>query len=298
MDNNENFDNPFSFYQNNMPDNNDNDNFPNRINYSEIFNVKDYFTILGCSMNNNKIIIYKSSLNKIATMINIIPLEYISFRNYKTNEKSNINLFQKENNEINIDTQENNQYLENSDSESDNELNDGFKRVDNLEDNLFDWDIYKKSFWFYLFLILCSIFDICFYLYIITQTIHKSHYFTIFTLIRAILLLFTSIFGLIKSNIHDFSGYIIKITTVLVPILSLIGIILYLASDIEFQLYWIKIIIDIVTMTISIILILFVTGIIKAEAIQIKVNNNQIDQSLISNYKGISRGENNKIMKF
>ena len=267
MDNNENFDNPFSFYQNNMPDNNDNDNFPNRINYSEIFNVKDYFTILGCSMNNNKIIIYKSSLNKIATMINIIPLEYISFRNYKTNEKSNINLFQKENNEINIDTQENNQYLENSDSESDNELNDGFKRVDNLEDNLFDWDIYKKSFWFYLFLILCSIFDICFYLYIITQTIHKSHYFTIFTLIRAILLLFTSIFGLIKSNIHDFSGYIIKITTVLVPILSLIGIILYLASDIEFQLYWIKIIIDIVTMTISIILILFVTGIIKAEAI-------------------------------
>ena len=170
--------------------------------------------------------------------------------------------------------------------------------MDNLEDNLFDWDIYKKSFWFYLFLILCSIFDICFYLYIITQTIHKSHYFTIFTLIRAILLLFTSIFGLIKSNIHDFSGYIIKITTVLVPILSLIGIILYLASDIEFQLYWIKIIIDIVTMTISIILILFVTGIIKAEAIQIKVNNNQIDQSLISNYKGISRGENNKIMKF
>lgn len=298
MENNENFDNPFGFYQNNLPEKNDNDNFSDRINYSDIFNSKDYFTILGCSMNNNKIIIYKSSLNKIASMINIIPLEYISFTNYKNNEKSNINLFQNENNDINIDSQENNQYTDNSDSESDNELNDGFKRVDNLEDNLFDWDIYKKGFWFYLFLILCAIFDICFYLYIITQTIHKSHYYTIFTLIRAILLLFTSILGVIKSKIHDFSGYIIKISTILIPILSLLGIILYLASDIEFKIYWIKIIIDIITMTISIILILFVTGIIKAEAIQIKVNNNQIDQSLISNYKGITKEENNKVVKF
>ena len=76
---------------------------------------------------------------------------------------------------------------------------------------------------------------------------------------------FTGLYGLLKCKQKDFSGYILKTTTILVPILVLIGILIYLASDVKFNLYWVKIIIDVLTIAISIILIAFVTGLIKAE---------------------------------
>ena len=301
MEAEESLDSPFNFYPNNKPSNEYFNEENKKYKYSEIFDTRNYFIISLSSTKNNNIIVSKQSLNKITSMINIIPEEYISFNNYKEKTKFNINLFEKEKNEIFTEEKEklSKEYIINN--EEDNDIEAGFKKVDNLEDNLFDKEIYKKVFWFYLFLLTCSIWNFLFYLYIIINTIYKSHFFTIYTLILSLLILFSGIFGLLKCKSNDFSGYILKISTILVPIFVIIGIIIYLATDVTFKLYWIKIIIDIITMILSFIIILFITGIIKAEIIKLNNDNNNtsINQNLISNYKNISKENNeNIIVKF
>ena len=302
MEAEESLDSPFNFYPNNKPSNEYFNEENKKYKYSEIFDTRNYFIISLSSTKNNNIIVSKQSLNKITSMINIIPEEYILFNNYKEKTKFNINLFEKEKNEIFTEEKEklSKEYIINN--EEDNDIEAGFKKVDNLEDNLFDKEIYKKVFWFYLFLLTCSIWNFLFYLYIIINTIYKSHFFTIYTLILSLLILFSGIFGLLKCKSNDFSGYILKISTILVPIFVIIGIIIYLATDVTFKLYWIKIIIDIITMILSFIIILFITGIIKAEIIKLNNDNNNntsINQNLISNYKNISKENNeNIIVKF
>ena len=301
MEAEESLDSPFNFYPNNKPSNEYFNEENKKYKYSEIFDTRNYFIISLSSTKNNNIIVSKQSLNKITSMINIIPEEYISFNNYKEKTKFNINLFEKEKNEIFTEEKEklSKEYIINN--EEDNDIEAGFKKVDNLEDNLFDKEIYKKVFWFYLFLLTCSIWNFLFYLYIIINTIYKSHFFTIYTLILSLLILFSGIYGLLKCKSNDFSGYILKISTILVPIFVIIGIIIYLATDVAFKLYWIKIIIDIITMILSFIIILFITGIIKAEIIKLNNDNNNtsINQNLISNYKNISKENNeNIIFKF
>ena len=301
MEAEESLDSPFNFYPNNKPSNEYFNEENKKYKYSEIFDTRNYFIISLSSTKNNNIIVSKQSLDKITSMINIIPEEYISFNNYKEKTKFNINLFEKEKNEIFSEEKEklSKEYIINN--EEDNDIEAGFKKVDNLEDNLFDKEIYKKVFWFYLFLLTCSIWNFLFYLYIIINTIYKSHFFTIYTLILSLLILFSGIFGLLKCKSNDFSGYILKISTILVPIFVIIGIIIYLATDVTFKLYWIKIIIDIITMILSFIIILFITGIIKAEIIKLNNDNNNtsINQNLISNYKNISKENNeNIIFKF
>ena len=302
MEAEESLDSPFNFYPNNKPSNVYFNEENKKYKYSEIFDTRNYFIISLSSTKNNNIIVSKQSLDKITSMINIIPEEYISFNNYKEKTKFNINLFEKEKNEIFSEEKEklSKEYIINN--EEDNDIEAGFKKVDNLEDNLFDKEIYKKVFWFYLFLLTCSIWNFLFYLYIIINTIYKSHFFTIYTLILSLLILFSGIFGLLKCKSNDFSGYILKISTILVPIFVIIGIIIYLATDVTFKLYWIKIIIDIITMILSFIIILFITGIIKAEIIKLNNDNNNntsINQNLISNYKNISKENNeNIIVKF
>lgn len=301
MEAEESLDSPFNFYPNNKPSNEYFNEENKKYKYSEIFDTRNYFIISLSSTKNNNIIVSKQSLDKITSMINIIPEEYISFNNYKEKTKFNINLFGKEKNEIFTEEKEklSKEYIINN--EEDNDIEAGFKKVDNLEDNLFDKEIYKKVFWFYLFLLTCSIWNFLFYLYIIINTIYKSHFFTIYTLILSLLILFSGIFGLLKCKSNDFSGYILKISTILVPIFVIIGIIIYLATDVTFKLYWIKIIIDIITMILSFIIILFITGIIKAEIIKLNNDNNNtsINQNLISNYKNISKENNeNIIFKF
>ena len=301
MEAEESLDSPFNFYPNNKPSNEYFNEENKKYKYSEIFDTRNYFIISLSSTKNNNIIVSKQSLNKITSMINIIPEEYILFNNYKEKTKFNINLFEKEKNEIFSEEKEklSKEYIINN--EEDNDIEAGFKKVDNLEDNLFDKEIYKKVFWFYLFLLTCSIWNFLFYLYIIINTIYKSHFFTIYTLILSLLILFSGIFGLLKCKSNDFSGYILKISTILVPIFVIIGIIIYLATDVTFKLYWIKIIIDIITMILSFIIILFITGIIKAEIIKLNNDNNNtsINQNLISNYKNISKENNeNIIVKF
>ena len=281
MENEENLDSPFNFYQNNMPLK----GYPNEMNkeliYSQILNSKNHFTILGLGPNN--IIINKRSFDKIASMINIFPEDYISFKNKTETKITSLYLFRKQNNNIIVDENVENINDDKGDNNADDD-DDGFRKVENLEDNLFDPEVYKRCFCFYLFLIFCSIWDFLFYIYIITFTKHKTHFFTIYSLILSLLSFITGIFGLYKSKKKDYSGYILKTCTILVPILVLIGIIVYLSSDIEFDLYWVKIIIDVFSMAISLILIAFVTGLIKAEIIPFNNNNqeNQINQNLIN----------------
>ena len=283
MEKEDNLDSPFNFYQNNLPSTEYINNInKNTLTYTEIFNSRNYFKIID--LNENNIKIPKQSLKKIAKMINIKPEDYIYFINYNKNKVTSLYLFKREE-ENNIIFDEN---IKNKEINDDN-IEEGFKKVENLEDNFFDPVIYKRSFCFYIFLIFCSIWDFFFYLYIINMTIYKKHIFTIFTLILTLFLLFTGIFGIIKSKIKDFSGYILKICTILVPIFIVIGIIIYLSCDIELNLYWVKIIIDVLTIVISIILIAFITGLIKSEIIVFSDKDN--DNTNNANYSNDNNNE-------
>ena len=75
MENEEILDSPFNFYQNNLPPKDYSNKKNNALTYSEIFNSRNYFSILGLSPNN--IIISKQSLIKIASMIEVFPEDYI-----------------------------------------------------------------------------------------------------------------------------------------------------------------------------------------------------------------------------
>ena len=293
MENEESLDSPFNFYQNNLQPKDYSEKNDNLLTYFDIFNSRNYFSILGLSHNN--IIVSKQSLIKIASMIDANPEEYISFTNNNDTKITSLYLFQKHNNNIIVDDNE-----ENINSEDNNDTDDGFKKVENLEDSLFDPEVYKKCFWFNLFLLFCAIWDFLFYIYIITFTIYKAHFFTIYTLILSLLSEFTGLYGLLKCKQKNFSGYILKTITILVPILVLIGILIYLASDVKFNLYWVKIIIDVLTIAISIILIAFVTGLIKAE-INIFNNEesiNQIDQNLVKESKNEVKEQSDTTFKF
>lgn len=237
---------------------------------NNIYNSRNYFNIL-CY--NNFIPINKNSLDKIFYMTDSFPEEYIYF-NYNNNNNYNTN------NEMfsyNID---------------ENDIDEGFKKVETLEE--YNKDTFNKCFWFFLFLIFCAFWDFLYFLYMELITIYKKHFFAIYTILLTILLIFTGIFGIIKCKRFDFSGYVLKISTISTPVCVLIGIIIYLSSDIELQLYWVKIIIDLISMVLGIILILFITGIIKDEII---INNNKevFKENLINNDKN-----NNKetIIKF
>ena len=300
MENEERLDNQDNFIQqNNYPINNNQNNI---LNYSDIYDSRDYFHVSINNQNYEKIIITRQSLYKISTMININPEEYISFLNYQEeNNLFNRNLYQNENNNYksnynnNFNIEEKTDNTDNIINEDenilDNDTDEGFKKVDTLEDNLFDYQIYKQCFCFYLFLVFCAFWDFLFFLYIVIATVYKSHFYTIFTIILSLLTLFSGIFGAVKCKNRNFSGYILKICAYLVPILVVIGIIVYISCGIRLNLFWIKVIIDILTLSISIILILFIQGIIKARIIPFnnQNNNNEINQNLInnSNYRDI-----------
>ena len=128
MENEESLDSPFNFYQNNLQPKDYSEKNDNLLTYFDIFNSRNYFSILGLSHNN--IIISKQSLIKIASMIDANPEEYISFTNNNDTKITSLYLFQKHNNNIIVDDNE-----ENINSEDNNDTDDGFKKVENLEDS-------------------------------------------------------------------------------------------------------------------------------------------------------------------
>jgi hypothetical protein len=87
-------------------------------------------------------------------------------------------------------------------------------------------------------------------------------YYTIFLFF----LLFTGIYGFIKCKQNDFTGCVLKCSTFLVSISGIIAIIIYFASTtVPLRVFWMKLIVDIITVIIGVILILYLTGLIKTK---------------------------------
>jgi len=102
-------------------------------------------------------------------------------------------------------------------------------------------------------------------------------FFTGYTIYLFAFLMFTGIFGFIKCKQNDFTGFALKTTTFLVPISGLAAIIIFFVSSV-FGVFWMKIIVDIITIIIGVILILYLTGLIKG-----KIKNDSKKEQLIEN---------------
>ena len=128
--------------------------------------------------------------------------------------------------------------------------------------------MFTRCLWLYLALVVCSIWNFLFYIYILVKTDYGFNYFTIYIIFLLALLLFTGIYGFLRCLWRDFSGYILKILTLSAPIITLIEIIVYFASSIYLKGFWIKFIIDIITIIVGVILILYLYGLINTKNIK------------------------------
>ncbi len=234
--------------------------------YEKIFESRKTFTILGLD---SYIILDKKSLNKIANMMDSPPQEYVLFTNHQIIDEDKFDkLLEKENGQLNPI------YI--PEPENENDIKEGFKNaeVDDLEIK----ESFKISLWLYLFLILCSICNFLFTIYILTKTKLGFIFFTCYTFFLFSFLLFTGIFGFFKCRVLDFSGNILKFSTFSIPFFGLISIIVFFASKITFKVFWMKLILDIITIIIGVILILYLISLKKKKEI-----NDSKKEALIKN---------------
>ena len=78
---NSNFDLEYDYYRKNLPIIDDSeDNGKTMKLYEQIFEYRKTFTVLGLD---SYIILQKTSLNKIANMIDCLPQEYVLFTNHE-----------------------------------------------------------------------------------------------------------------------------------------------------------------------------------------------------------------------
>ena len=234
--------------------------------YEKIFESRKTFTILGLD---SYIILDKKSLNKIANMMDSPPQEYVLFTNHQIIDEDKFDkLLEKENGQLNPI------YI--PEPENENDIKEGFKNaeVDDLEKK----ESFKISLWLYLFLILCSICNFLFTIYILTKTKLGFIFFTCYTFFLFSFLLFTGIFGFFKCRVLDFSGNILKFSTFSIPFFGLISIIVFFASKITFKVFWMKLILDIITIIIGVILILYLISLKKKKEI-----NDSKKEALIKN---------------
>ena len=234
--------------------------------YEKIFESRKTFTILGLD---SYIILDKKSLNKIANMMDSPPQEYVLFTNHQIIDEDKFDkLLEKENGQLNPI------YI--PEPENENDIKEGFKNaeVDDLEKK----ESFKINLWLYLFLILCSICNFLFTIYILTKTNLGFIFFTCYTFFLFSFLLFTGIFGFFKCRVFDFSGNILKFSTFSIPFFGLISIIIFFASKITFKVFWMKLIVDIITIIIGVILILYLISLKKKKDI-----NDSKKEALIKN---------------
>ena len=234
--------------------------------YEKIFESRKTFTILGLD---SYIILDKKSLNKIANMMDSPPQEYVLFTNHQIIDEDKFDkLLEKENGQLNPI------YI--PEPENENDIKEGFKNaeVDDLEKK----ESFKISLWLYLFLILCSICNFLFTIYILTKTNLGFIFFTCYTFFLFSFLLFTGIFGFFKCRVFDFSGNILKFSTFSIPFFGLISIIVFFASKITFKVFWMKLILDVITIIIGVILILYLISLKKKKEI-----NDSKKEALIKN---------------
>ena len=258
---NSNYDLEYDYYRKNLPALDESEDNEKSINlYEQIFESRKTFTVLGLD---SYIVLQKKSLNKIADMIDGLPQEYILFTNHEVIDEDKFDkLLEKEKDLQPI-------YIPEPEDENENDVDDdGFKKTVNIEPNKINIEMFTRCLWLYLALVVCSIWNFLFYIYILVKTDYGFNYFTIYIIFLFGLLLLTGIYGFLKCRWRDFSGYILKILTLSVPIITLVEIIIYFASSIYLDGFWIKLIIDIITIIIGIILILYLYGLIKTKNIK------------------------------
>ena len=250
---NSSFDLEYDYYKKNLPALEKSEDNEESIDlYEKIFASRKTFTVLGLD---SYIVLDKKSLNKIADMINSHPQEYVLFTNHQVVDEDKFEkILDKEKDQLNP--------IFIPEPENENDIKDGFKNAKNI-DNLISEDTFKITLWLYLFLILCSICNFLFLIYIGVKTKIGFIFFTFFISYLFGLLLFTGIYGFFKCRAHDFSGCLLKVATFSVPISGFISLIVFFASSVGFKVFWMKIIVDIITIIIGAILILYLSGLIK-----------------------------------
>ena len=253
---NSSYDLEYEYYRKNLPAIEDSEDTEESIDmYEQIFESRKTFTVLGLD---SYIILNKKSLNKIASLINKYPQEYVLFTNHQEIEEDKLDkLLAKEEEDLNPI------FIADPDEENNKE-----KGI-NLDVNepeltiLIDNNTFKLCLWLYLFLLLCSICNLLFLLYIAVKTKLGMIFFTICTFVLFLLLLFTGIYGYIKCKAYDFTACFLKFFTFSVPISGAIGIISFFVNSITFEVFWMKIIVDVITIIVGIIIIYYLNKLIE-----------------------------------
>lgn len=268
------YDLEYDYYRKNLPAIDDSEDTEESIDlYEKIFDSREFFTILGLD---SYIILSRKSLDKIAKMIKKYPQEYVLFTQHQVVDEDKFDkLLEKEKDNVEP------VIVPEPENENENDVDeDGFKKVENFEKKI-NTDVFSICLWLYLLLVLCSISNFLFFIYIITRTDYGFIFYTIYTLILFVFLMFTGIYGFLKCRWKDFSGYLLKISTYLVPCFGLSGLIIYFSSSIRLGFFWIKILIDIITIIIGIFLVLYLTGLIKGKKI-VSDNDEDIRHGLLN----------------
>ena len=249
------FDLEYDYYRKNLPAIDDSEETEESMDlYEKIFDSRDSFTILGLD---SYIKLSKKSLNRIAKMIKKYPQEYVLFTQHQVVDEDKFDkLLEKEGedkfNPIFIPEADNNNPLIDDDD---------FKKVEYYYKKI-DTRVFSICLWLYLSLILFSLANL--FVFIISNYKYGFIFYSIYSFILFFCLLFTGIFGFLKCRWKDFSGYLLKISTYLVPCYGLGAIIIYFVKPIfEIKIFWIKIVLDVITSIIGIILILYLNGFIK-----------------------------------
>lgn len=277
---NSSYDLDYDYYRKNLPAIDDSDETDESINiYEKIFESRKTFTVLGLD---SYIILSKKSLTRMCNMIDCYPQEYILFTNHQIIDEDKFDkLLEKEKGDLNPI------FIPEPENDNDNDVDDdGFKKVENIELNIINIEIFTKCLWLYLSLTICSLWNFLYYMYIILKTDYGFSFFSFYVLFLFGLLLFTGIYGFLKCRWRDFSGYPLKIFTFLVPSSIPIEIFMYYFSSLNLKGFWIKLIIDIITFIIGTVLVLFLFGIIKIKSIINDQEDEQIKEKLINSEKG------------
>ena len=268
------YDLEYDYYRKNLPSIDDSEDTEESMDlYEKIFDSRESFTILGLD---SYIILSRKSLDKIAKMIKKYPQEYVLFTQHQVVDEDKFDkLLEKEKDNVEP------VIVPEPENENENDVDeDGFKKVENFEKKI-NTDVFSICLWLYLLLVLCSISNFLFFIYIITRTEYGFIFYTIYTLILFVCLMLIGIYGFLKCRWKDFSGYLLKISTYLVPCFGLSGLIIYFASSIKLGFFWIKILIDIITIIIGIFLVLYLTGLIKGKKI-VSDNDEDIRHGLLN----------------
>ena len=157
---NSSFDLEYDYYKKNIPAiERSEDNEESIDLYEKIFEERKQFTVLGLD---SYIILSKKSLNKIANMIDAVPQEYILFTEHQIVDEDKFEkLLEKEGDKLNP--------IFIPEPEKEDDKDQIIKNADNLDD-IINNHYYKIWAYLYLFLILCSICNLLFMIYIMVKT--------------------------------------------------------------------------------------------------------------------------------